>query len=369
MNDGQRVVIHTHHKEESQARIQNDNDDRCIIRSTLTMCIDPLNNASHPDDALLNIITGEVCPPDVNVDDALCIGKNQMTTFKSGWPTTFYDKLSKVVITMDSKKRHILVGQQKVYDQDFIYGRVLGMLVSSRDINFDDVLPCELTAYPPSMFSADGQMKISKSKSVLKKKLQVTISERNCSPFDTVIYDVSALLWVLSWPSPKVKLRIFVDTFKDYVKNALKLSNVICVFDCYFDNSIKTSARMQRAESSRVHNLLLDMPTPQKQVILSVTKNKVQLNAMLAEALLDSGFYAQAMSQNRLIIAGVTDAPVQITHDLKINRRDFSSSHEEADVIIAQLAVAMSLEDKSVRVVCDDTDVSVLLVHFYNRCA
>ena len=48
---------------------------------------------------------------------------------------------------------------------------------------------------------------------------------------------------------------------------------------------------------------------------------------------------------------------VQITHDLKINCRDLSSSHEETDVIIAQLAVAKSLEDKSVCVVCDDTRV------------
>ena len=97
------------------------------------------------------------------------------------------------------------------------------------------------------------------------------------------------------------------------------------------------------------------MPTPQEQVILSVTKNKVQLNAMLAEALLDPGFYAQTTSQNSLIIADVTDVPVQITHDLKNNGRDLSSSHEEAVVIITQLAVAMSLEDKSVCVVCEDT--------------
>ena len=35
--------------------------------------------------------------------------------------------------------------------------------------------------------------------------------------------------------------------------------------------------------------------------------------------------------------------------------------------MIAQLDVAMSLEDKSVCVVCDDTDVFDLLVHFYKR--
>ena len=63
MNNVQREVIHTHHKGESQARIQNDNDDRCIIRSTLIICINPLNDALHPDGALINIITGEVCPP------------------------------------------------------------------------------------------------------------------------------------------------------------------------------------------------------------------------------------------------------------------------------------------------------------------
>ena len=59
---------------------------------------------------------------------------------------------------MDSRERHILVGKEKVYDQDLLYGRVIGMLVSSRNINFDDVLSCELAAYPPSMFCADGQI-------------------------------------------------------------------------------------------------------------------------------------------------------------------------------------------------------------------
>ena len=106
-----------------------------------------------------------------------------------GLQSSCYDKLSKVVITMDSKKKRISLGQEKVYNQDF--GRVIGILVRSRDTNFDDVLFCELAAHPPY----DGQMKISEGKSILKKNMEATISERNCSTFDTVIYDVSALLW------------------------------------------------------------------------------------------------------------------------------------------------------------------------------
>ena len=41
--------------------------------------------------------------------------------------------------------------------------------------HFDDELACELAAYPLSMFNPDGEIKISKFKSTLQQKLQVTI--------------------------------------------------------------------------------------------------------------------------------------------------------------------------------------------------
>ena len=74
------------------------------------------------------------------------------------------------------------------------------------------MLAFELAAYPPSMFNADGNMNVAMSKSTLKHKLQVTISERNSPFLDTMIYDVSALLWVITWPSGKLR----VDAFKFY---------------------------------------------------------------------------------------------------------------------------------------------------------
>ena len=42
----------------------------------------------------------------------------------------------------------MLVGKERVYDQELMYARVIGLLASSRDINFADVLACELAAYP-----------------------------------------------------------------------------------------------------------------------------------------------------------------------------------------------------------------------------
>ena len=91
---------------------------------------------------------------------------------------------------------------------------------------------------------------------------------------------------------------------------------------------------------------------------------------MLAEALLDRSFYAQATPQNSLIIADVTYVPVHITHDLKINRRNINSSHEEAVVISHSLRLRCHLMiNQCVLPVMTLMFLFcfVLLIHFYNR--
>ena len=114
---------------------------------------------------------------------------------------------------------------------------------------------------------------------------------------------------------------------------------------------------MHRGGSTRIHKLTPEMLAPAKQVVLTDTKNKVQLNAMLAEGLLDSDYYTNATQNHSLTIAGISDVPVEITSGLRIDRRDLCSTHEEADIVITQHAISLSLLGKSVRVVCDDTDV------------
>lgn len=50
----------------------------------------------------------------------------------------------------------------------------------------------------------------------------------------------------------------------------------------------------------------------------------------------------------------------------KSERADLHTAHEEADVIIAQQVVHLADSGKmSIRVISDDTDVFVLLIHFY----
>ena len=86
-------------------------------------------------------MTGKIVHPDMNANNALVLGQQAITDFKSGWPGTFYEPLSKLFVPMDVKK-----SMERVYDQELIYARVIGLLDSSRDINFDDELACELAA-------------------------------------------------------------------------------------------------------------------------------------------------------------------------------------------------------------------------------
>ena len=88
---------------------------------------------------------------------------------------------------------------------------------------------------------------------------------------------------------------------------------------------------------------------------------------------LQKAFSTQAKHRSNtdahLTIAGVRHVPVEITDGLRIDRHDLRPTHEEADILIAQHVVSLSLLGKPVHVVCDGTDVFVLLVHYYNsRC-
>ena len=116
------------------------------LRNTLNVCINPFDNEYHPDGALMNIMPGQIAHPDVYANNAPALGQQAMTDFKSGWPGTFYDPPGKLNVRMDVKKEHVSSGKERVYDQELIYARVIGLLASSRDINLDDVFACELVA-------------------------------------------------------------------------------------------------------------------------------------------------------------------------------------------------------------------------------
>ena len=125
---------HIRHKEESEGRIKTDQADRQSLRDTLDVCTDLYEYASRPDGALMNIVTGQIARPDVNADNAVSLGHRAMENVKGGWLDSLYCPPGKLFFTLDLKKNHVLVGKERVYDQELIYARVIGLLVSSREM-------------------------------------------------------------------------------------------------------------------------------------------------------------------------------------------------------------------------------------------
>ena len=73
------------------------------------------------------------------------------------------------------------------------------------------------------------------------------------------------------------------------------------------------------------------------------------------------------MSRQKLVVTGLNDTPIQIHNGVVTELILLKTSHEEADVImINQLlwVVTTSSTTKSVKLICDVTDVFALLIHY-----
>ena len=117
LSNTEQEIQHTRHKEEAEGRIKTDQADHQILRDTLDVCIGPLDYASHPDGALMNIVTGQIAHPDVNADNSVNLGHRAMETFEGGWPDSYYCPVGKLVVTMDVRKNHVLVDNERVYNK------------------------------------------------------------------------------------------------------------------------------------------------------------------------------------------------------------------------------------------------------------
>ena len=144
----------------------------------------------------------------MNVDCAVDIGREQMEAFHSSWPDGFHGIISTKVKTMTISRKKITVGPGSTFDTALIYTRVMG-IAASRELDLKQVFQHELAPVPTSMFKDNGDMRITKTKSTLKNKLQVkqpvrTVCKQPASLPEVTIIDGCALLWVISWPSQAV---------------------------------------------------------------------------------------------------------------------------------------------------------------------
>ena len=165
------------------------------------MCIDPLDPEQHPE-TIINVVNGMIGPSSVSVDKAIEVGTRQMKEFERKLPDGFYESIPMKIETMAAMKKSLKVGDNKVYNTELIYSRVIGLQASPRDISISEVISCELSPVPTALFNDSGEMRISKSKSDLKKLTRVDVSARHVTQEATcTVIDGCALLWIPQWPS------------------------------------------------------------------------------------------------------------------------------------------------------------------------
>ena len=230
MRDTEQVTEQSQHKEEMRSRICADQRDHKTLQEKLELCINPLDPEQHPQ-ALVNVVTGKVVTnPSVNVSNALQLGRAQMENFEDSWPNGFHDTIPKVVNTMGLSRKHIKVGDIKVFDTETIYARAMGLVRSSRVLDTNQLLSHELAPHPPSMFDSTGHMREAKTKASLKNALKVELSERLAENIMVRFLDGCAVLWVVPWPANGT-VQDYLKRFRAYLINQLRQSDVYLIFD------------------------------------------------------------------------------------------------------------------------------------------
>ena len=144
--------------------------------------------------------------------------------------------------------------------------------------------------------------------------------------------------------------------FVKYATNKMHCYRRTHVIFVRYNTSIKNATRYQRAcEAAREYKLTMNAPLPQQQVVLSVTKNKVQLIYLICDELQQ---LVDVPLNTSLVITWRYPVPMEVRSDSLFQRFDLKTTHEEADVIIPQQVVALAdMGCTTINVICDDTCV------------
>ncbi|KAK5918487.1 hypothetical protein CgunFtcFv8_003249 [Champsocephalus gunnari] len=107
---------------------------------------------------------------------------------------------------------------------------------------------------------------------------------------------------------------------------------------------------------------------PAQKVVLSSIENKKQLNLLLFKELTeDRLFHLRGTNKHQLVVTGEDSCPIEIRMEERRSRYELENQQEEADTIIVQQVLGCAGEAHQISVVSDDTDVFVLLLHYYHQ--
>ena len=221
----------------------------------------------------------------------------------------------------------------------------------------------ELSPIPTSMFDENGNMRDAKAKSHLKNALKMEVLRRLAEQdVQATFIDGCAVLWVVPWPTSGT-VHDYLVRFRRYLHGHLAKSDAYLVFDRYIEGSTEEAHRRGRDKgASRVYTLRCTARLPPQNVALTVTTNKDQLIALIVEDLVS---HKADFQKYKLVVTGRDPVPVEIVNGCVNKCQDLPTTQEEGDTLIVQKV--SRVEDGTVLVVADDTDIFVFLLYFCHQ--
>lgn len=286
-------------------------------------------------------------------------------TMKKNRSKTFADLYKATVNTKQNVQKTIKADRK-------LLQRLLNAATGGRPLEMMQILKHELSPVPLSLAKAGGEMNSTpKSEliSILMAGLDTPPEIPNADMKTCVLIDGHALIQALGKPHGCQTFGDYADVF---IKSLTKYfgentKRVDIVFDRYIgEESIKAVTRSKRMGKKKPIRKLIDGPdVPLPQVwsnFIALDENKADLAKFLSEVIIEKG---KDLPKRYEIVAGggfldATDARSTRRDDIRLH-----GNHEEADTrLILHSCEAVSEGFERIVVICRDTDVMLLLLHF-----
>jgi hypothetical protein len=252
--------------------------------------------------------------------------------------------------------------------------RLLNVVTAGRTVEMKNILKHELSPIPLSLANTAGEMNSTNKAeliSILLNKIE-TVSELPESDLKTLfLIDGHALIQAMGKPPGCLTFGDYADAFIRSVTRHFgdNTTQVDVVFDRYLGgDSIKSGTRAKRLNKKRPIRKLIDGPdVPLPQVwsqFIAMDENKADLAHFLSDMIIQK---TKDLPNDYEMITGggFTDhtgakSTRRSKDDLKLN-----GNHEEADTrLILHASEAVNMGYQRIIVMCRDTDVMLLLLHF-----
>ena len=289
---------------------------------------------------LYNPVTGQIANDSVNVADSLVIGNKLESKYIASLPKGFTDPISTPIKTMDVRKHVKSSVVTPVIGLKNIFLRLL-LVGQRRQMELGPHLHAyELCTVPPSIIDEHCCLRKS-SKAGLVKRLGVF--DNSPAAADIVIVDVSQLLYHIVWPHGGCPSDLIASIQCRLLRYPACTEKVL-VFDKYKGISAKDHERIRCAGEVTIdYDLSITSHLPKRDAVMKSKHNKRMLANVLSTFNLGDNVTLESVE-------------------------DGFFGHDEADITIISYVLHAAQSGKGVvRILCDDTDVFVLLVYWIFR--